>query len=162
MKICNNTYCVYVHTNKINNKKYVGLTKYGDNPNKRWKNGLGYLEKGSNGEYNQPYIANAINKYGWDSFEHKIIYSNLTREEAKHYEESLIKKLDTRNPEKGYNISSGGENCIPSEITILKRSNKIKETIKEKHKRRFFELFFERYKNNDPDIIMCAKCGGVI
>jgi len=36
-----NEWQVYIHINKINNKKYVGITSEKD-PNKRWKNGLGY------------------------------------------------------------------------------------------------------------------------
>lgn len=161
MEIYNDKYCVYIHTNKINSKKYVGLTKYGDNPNKRWRNGDGYLDKNKDGKYNQPYIANAIMKYGWDNFEHEIIASNLTKEEAKNFEEILISKLNTRDHNYGYNISSGGENNIPSEATILKRNYKIKETTKEKRRKRSFDLFNDRYENGDPSVFKCKNCGAL-
>ena len=55
MRIYMNNFYVYIHTNKINNKKYIGITC--QNPSKRWRNGNGY----KNG-----YFAKAIKKYGWD------------------------------------------------------------------------------------------------
>ena len=93
------TYTIYVHINKLNNKCYVGQTCQA--VAKRWKNGAGYLD-GS-----QPKFENAIKKYGWANFEHKIIYTNLTLEEANKLEKELIKQYDSIN--NGYNISSGGD-----------------------------------------------------
>ena len=112
MEIYNGTYCVYIHTNKINNKKYIGQTQYGDDPNKRWRNGFGYKDC--------TYFYKAIQKYGWNNFEHEIIASNLTQEEANHFEELLIEKFETMSSDKGYNIKSGGENHIRSETSIVK------------------------------------------
>ena len=42
MNSIENTYCVYKHVSKISGATYIGITKYGDNPNKRWLNGRGY------------------------------------------------------------------------------------------------------------------------
>ena len=115
MEIRNGTYCVYVHTNKINGKMYVGQTIYGDRPHKRWDNGNGYV--GSS------YFYNAIQKYGWDNFEHEIIANNLTADEADNFERLLILKLDLQNPNKGYNLESGGtKNKTLSESTKKKIS----------------------------------------
>ena len=93
-------YCVYVHINKINGKMYVGQTC--QKPEKRWQNGGGYL--------NSTYFYHAIQKYGWDNFEHEIVASNLTQQEADNFERLLIEKLDTLNHDKGYNIRVGGAN----------------------------------------------------
>lgn len=95
-----NIYTVYIHTNKINNKRYVGITRV--KPSERWKkNGRGYK--------NNHHFWNSIQKYGWDNFEHEIIANNITHEEAKNFETKLIALLNTQSPHCGYNISKGGD-----------------------------------------------------
>jgi group I intron endonuclease len=95
----NKSYCVYIHTNKSNNKYYVGITC--QKPKNRWRNGNGYEIK--------TYFAKAIKKYGWDNFDHEIIASNLTEQEAKNFEIILIQKLNSNNPKYGYNLTKGGD-----------------------------------------------------
>lgn len=98
-------WCVYVHVNKINNKKYIGITKA-----KKADNRWGYEGKGYK-KY-QPVFYRAIQKYGWDNFEHKILFRNLTQQEAKSKEKFLIKYYNTcvnfKN-NNGYNITLGGD-----------------------------------------------------
>lgn len=97
-----NSYCVYIHTNKINNKKYVGITK--TSTSKRWgKNGSGHKAK------NHSLFFNAINKYGWDNFEHRIFVENVDKETACYLEVLLIEILRTRDQKYGYNIQKGGQ-----------------------------------------------------
>lgn len=91
-------YTVYAHINKINNKIYIGATK--DIVN-RWGRGSGYKT-----HYD---FYNDIQTYGWDNFEHEIIASGLTIEEAENFEILLISKLDTTNKDRGYNIANGGK-----------------------------------------------------
>ena len=93
---------VYCYTNIVNGKKYVGITKV--KPEKRWNQGRGYSR-------GQTRFYNAITKYGWENFDHEIIASNLTESEACHFEKLLIEKLDLQNPDKGYNISPGGQSA---------------------------------------------------
>lgn len=103
------SYCVYCHLNKINNKRYIGLT--GEiNPSKRWgSNGINYSSCTC--------FYNAIKKYGWNNFEHIILKTNLTREEAEYWEKEYIKIYNTISPN-GYNLTYGGESKKEiSEIT---------------------------------------------
>lgn len=93
-----NNYTVYVHISP-NVKYYVGITS--QNPEYRWRNGKGY--------HHNKYFTNAINKYGWDNFQHEIIASNLSKEEAQSFEILLIKELNSLDRRFGYNCSSGGE-----------------------------------------------------
>ena len=91
-------YVVYVHINKINGKKYVGITK--EKPERRWgKNGC---------RYKTGVFSKAIAKYGWDNFEHKILFENLSQIEAQKKEIDLIKELRSFANEYGYNSTKGG------------------------------------------------------
>lgn len=93
-------YTVYQHKNKINGKIYIGITS--QTPENRWgKNGCNYKSS--------PHFYSAIQKYGWDNFEHNILYENLTKEEACQKEQELIAKFNSMNRNYGYNSTSGGE-----------------------------------------------------
>ena len=102
MNSCENTYCVYKHVSKINGATYIGITKHGDNPNKRWLNGRGY--KGL--KYSHFY--NSIQKHGWNSYDHIIIANGLTKDEAVEMEISLIAEFQKSNPDLSLNVSAGG------------------------------------------------------
>lgn len=92
-------YTVYVHTNKRNGKKYVGITS--KEPKQRWDSGYGYY-------LNKPFY-HAIKKYGWnDGFTHDIIADGLTAECAAELERELIAHYDSNNPQHGYNRTGGG------------------------------------------------------
>ena len=63
-------YSVYCHTFP-NGKRYIGISS---DCEKRWRNGKGYET--------QPKMDRAIKKYGWDNFQHIIVYENLTKEDT--------------------------------------------------------------------------------
>lgn len=89
-----------MHRNKINDKKYIGITCR-KKPEHRWgKNGNSY--KGQ-------IFKTAIDKYGWDNFDHIILYKNLCAEDAYEKEKELIELYKTNQKEYGYNLSTGGE-----------------------------------------------------
>jgi hypothetical protein len=55
------------------------------------------------------YFGNAIMKYGWDNFEHDVIISDISKENACQLEIALIAQFKSNNREYGYNISEGGQ-----------------------------------------------------
>ena len=116
----NKNYIVYCHTNKINDKKYIGITK--QNPSNRWgSKGQGYIQS--------PKFWRAIQKYGWDNFEHEILFKNLSQEEASKKEAELIEQYKTLNNNFGYNMTSGGEKhyYFTEEVKQKLREQKIGE-----------------------------------
>lgn len=110
-----NTYCVYKHISP-SNKIYIGITS--QKPEYRWRSGNGYR--------NHLYFYKAIQKYGWDNFQHEILFVNLTKEEAEQKEIELIKKYKSNQKTYGYNIDSGGN-------SNGKHSDETRKKIKENH-----------------------------
>lgn len=99
---------LYIHTNKINGKRYVGITK--QEPEARWGiNGVNYKES--------PHLYSAIEKYGWDNFDHEIRASGLTRDDACLLEKYYISNFKTQDNRFGYNVLEGGTApSIPQEV----------------------------------------------
>ena len=102
MENADKKWSVYIHTCKINQKTYVGITC--KKPELRW----GYEGSG----YKKQAFYSAIQKYGWDNFEHKIIKDNLSEVEAKELEIDLIDKLQSHISKHGYNVSLGGDGYL--------------------------------------------------
>lgn len=91
---------VYIHINKINNKKYIGITK--QNIKYRWRSdGSGYLRS--------PHFYKAILKYGWDNFKHIVLHNNIDENTAKQLEKYYIKYYKTKDKRYGYNMTDGGD-----------------------------------------------------
>ena len=138
-------FIVYMHTNTLNNKKYIGITK--QSLKDRCKNGFGYKSKTS-------HLWKAIEKYGWDKFQSEIIYENVTFENALFYEMELIATYQTNNPKYGYNGSAGGKGSlgfIPTEETRQKmRQSRLNYYNKNKIQpgtKFFYDGIKEEYKN---------------
>ena len=111
-----------MHINKINEKKYIGITS--NDVNVRWKNGYGYSEK-------LP-IGRAIRKYGWNNFEHVIVAEGLDEDTAKNLEISLIDENQTTDDRYGYNLTSGGDG-ISGFVHSEETKRKISEIAKDRN-----------------------------
>ena len=97
-----NGHIVYKHTLKSDGRVYIGQTW---RTSERWKdNGRTYC--------NCPRFWDAIQEYGWDSFEHDVLYSNLTKEEADVVERVLIRHYNSADPQNGFNVMHGGRGCL--------------------------------------------------
>lgn len=92
----NNNYgFIYITTNIINNKKYIGQSIYGK---KDWET---YLGSGK-------LIRRAIKKYGSNNFTREIIHEAKTKEELDSLEKYYINLYNATESEDFYNIHEGG------------------------------------------------------
>jgi len=89
---------VYVITNIVNGKQYVGIT---NNLSKRWS-----AHRKTDGRC--PALHNAFKKYGIDKFVFTHLMDVFDLEHAKEIEQQLIVEKGCKVPN-GYNVSDGGE-----------------------------------------------------
>lgn len=152
------SYIVYKHTNLINNKIYIGITKYGNCPEKRWRNGLGY-------EYNEKFFSDII-KYGWNNFSHEILDKNLDLIEASILEKKYIEEYDSIIS--GYNYSAGGnapsdEGCqrISQALTGIKRKQSSIEKQMTTKQERYGTGRGKQYQGTRNKIVKCNETGDI-
>lgn len=135
-------YWVYIHTNKVTGKKYVGQTTQ-DNPAARWgKEGSGYGVRTK--------IYKAIKSYGWDNFSHEII-SCSSLDEMNQKERALIAYYNTTDDRFGYNIELGGNGKGKhSEETRKKLSKSLTgRHLSEEHRKKMSEALRGKPKSEE-------------
>lgn len=88
---------IYVITNKLNGKQYVGQTIQKLSVR---------LSRHRNDK--RPGISQAIQKYGWENFSVEVLEECKSREKLNEREIFWIAKLNTKTPN-GYNLTTGGK-----------------------------------------------------
>ncbi len=134
-------YKIYIVTNTVNGKQYIGIT---NSLSKRWN-------KHKNAMGSAPALHAAIKKYGFSAFVFTHIADAFDSEAAKKIEIMLIAEHNTISPH-GYNLTSGGDGTlnpsletrqklsdshkgkIQSEVTKAKRSESLKKAYAEGRK----------------------------
>jgi group I intron endonuclease len=109
---------IYLITNKINKKQYVGQTLCADIET-RWKQ-----HKKANKASLGRYLLAAYKKYGIENFNFKIICICFD-EDCNRFEEEYIKSINTLSPN-GYNLKAGGKNSKHHPDTLKKMSESLK------------------------------------
>lgn len=99
-------YEIYIVTNSVNAKQYVGITK---SLEARW-----HQHRNMNGS--SPYLHAAIKKYGVDAFVFTHIATAYNFEFARQLEQMLISEHNTKAPH-GYNLTDGGEGVVGRPMT---------------------------------------------
>jgi group I intron endonuclease len=105
---------IYITTNMINGKKYVGQRKM--DKNSKWKSYLGSGEA----------LKKAINKYGKENFHREIIDIAFDKNELNILEKYYTILFDTVNDDNWYNMCYGGGTYILTEEQRKEMSERMK------------------------------------
>lgn len=97
--------CIYIVTNKVNGKRYIGQTVRKMHQRKRE-----HLNDAVNGS--TVALHKAIRKYGEDSFLWDVVHDNVPNHDMNELEQFLIFKLKTNKRMFGYNMTIGGQTMI--------------------------------------------------
>lgn len=111
-----NNFFVYIHRLRQDGRVYVGQSCLPSLKARSGSNGYRYKYC--------PKFYNAIQKYGWDAFDHIVIKDNLSLEEANQLEEELI--IQYNSIENGFNINLGGRNHLYTDEQRKQMSERVK------------------------------------
>lgn len=142
--------CVYLRTNTVNGKQYVGQANDFKQREQDWK---------YDSRYSGGVIDKARAKYGIDNFKTDILKECQTQEDLNFWEQYYIKELNTKVPN-GYNLTDGGEGCsgyhhteeeIKKAVESWKKSyNPLHHSMKrEEVRKKVSETLKERFKNKE-------------
>lgn len=95
---------VYIATNKVNEKSYIGKTVRALSHAKARHKGRAFREWKTGCESK---FYNALRKYGWEAFEWRVLYRGDSDEDIQAAERFAIASFDTL--ENGYNLTPGGD-----------------------------------------------------
>lgn len=108
---------IYLVTNTVNGKKYVGQTS--QKVSKRWTNHCSVANKRASS-----YFSNAIRKNGRNNFTVETVAEIETREWSDYLESMWILCLGTFDPKVGYNLTTGGnrhKHIAPSAVAKVRQ-----------------------------------------
>lgn len=137
-----NNYIVYKHV-APNGKIYIGQTCQ-TTSNRYRHDGTGYK--------NCTHFYAAIQKYGWDNFEHCVISEGLTKAEADWVEKYLIRYYNSDNKEHGYNMTIGGDNNFEGKPSWNKG-----RAWTEEERKKLSEVSLNRYDISKQ--VLCVETG---
>lgn len=167
---------IYITTNKINGKRYIGRKVF--DSSSRWKS---YLGSGD-------YLRASIKKYGKENFSRNIVDIAYSNEELNEKEREWISVYNAVESENFYNLIEGGDivdvlNRKNSIIVICIDTGEIFKSLKEVYDRYGFtpgyikstfnkshsiknyyeeNLIFRRLEHFDEAINVCHICGEII
>lgn len=108
---------IYLITNKVNNKQYVGKTQ--KDITERFRQHLSAYEHGE-----RHYLACAIHKYGKDNFGIELI-AQVEDDSWEFWERYYIEQLHTHHSEGGYNITRGGDTNPMDDPSVVAKHGKV-------------------------------------
>lgn len=111
-------WAVYIATNKVNGKQYVGITK---NLKRRW-------HEHASASGSSPAFHAAIKKHGKDGFVFSHICDAFDFEAACEIEQMLIQQHNTKSPS-GYNLTSGGDGVAGRSLSDQEKESRRKASM---------------------------------
>lgn len=107
---------IYCHTHTETGRRYIGLTQ--KRMIQRWNQ---HCSQARAIKFSRNHWYNALRKYGKEAFSHEILEKCHSLEVANIAEESWIEFYETRDPERGFNLSRGGRHTPHPESDIWSR-----------------------------------------